>query len=347
MSQTLVQKTRDFGKRQASRRSQEKNTRATTAIRHMLGLRATPDMETLRSWGEFQRQPSRETLSPVLEQFHRRSGGHFNIIDAACMLSQQRTTCQQDMSTLIQALNRKLQSRRSGKRYLVYQQDEDPMWKRMTEYIRTIKSNQTSEKIWIQHYICIGQAINTYMKTPGDDDAKLHEAKRRIDTFYHEDPWLVAPYKHMDDRDLKDNITQTIIHLNNLFLRPDNHLPDHVVVFRGVRRSFREYNFKMETWHVIKHYISTSRTPRVLDKFIDTHKPNPDYDNDQWRRIGGVVFRILVSKDTPIIYLEGEEKEVLLPPGKLFLYRHIPYQQRRYAQTGNVTVLDAIYNQIS
>jgi len=117
--------------------------------------------------------------------------------------------------------------------------------------------------------------------------------------------------------------------------------------FIGDRRSFREYDFKMETWHVIKHYISTSRTPRVLDAFIDTHKPNPDYDNDQWRRIGGVVFRILIPKDTPIIYIGGEEKEVLFPPGKLFLYRHIPYQQRRYAQTGDVTVLDAIYNRIS
>ena len=219
----------------------------------------------------------------------------------------------------------------------------------MKSYIENLLKRQEIYEPAIRTYRAIGQVINTYMSLSRDLDRQeiIHTIREQLETFIHEDPHLTLSYSGMSNDRLLRLIEQTASRLN-AFFHDDGipTLPEDVLVFRGTHRDFDTTPYELKKWIDMKHFISTTRTPRIADYFLHVSHPNPDYPGDQWRRIGGTVYRILIPRGTRIIYIRGKEEEVLLPAGSLYFARKIDVGASRYASQGQVAVVDAIYRPI-
>ena len=330
----VIDRVKSFTERQTKRRLETSGLSA--SIRNFLGLRKTPPLDTLQSYKDFSQSPETK-LSTLLEQFYKKSGRHFSVLDAQSILRHSMQQLQE--SQQIKLLHKKLQQRRQGKRYLVDQIQIDPVWAKpdMKTFVRNILTIQKPYNQWIGTYIRIGQAINMYMKT--NDITKTNTVIR---SYASEDPVLIGDLstRFFTPEDMKKIIDQ----LKNLF-RETKGLPEPVLLFRAIKVRYRDASSSDPAMMTIPHFISTSRGRlKIMDYFVDALLPNPEYPEDRWQRKRGTVFRILVPAGTKIIYLRGDEKEIILPPGKFRVVHNTPAEKKRYAEQGDIDVVDVIYH---
>jgi len=104
----MLEKVKSFTERQSDRR--RKTTGVSASIRNLLGLRNTPDLQSLKSYPSFKTNPDSDSaLTTLLQQFHQKSGRHFSLLDVQAILRDSQN------SPNIQLLHKKLQQRRQGK----------------------------------------------------------------------------------------------------------------------------------------------------------------------------------------------------------------------------------------
>ena len=164
----------------------------------------------------------------------------------------------------------------------------------------------------------------------------IQRTNSTIQSYRSKDPILVGNLARKSVKEIENIIGQ----MKRLFTITDG-LPEPVLLFRAINQRTTDSSGKIME---MTQFISTSMGLKIMDKFVDAHLPNPDYDDDVWQRKNGSVFRILVPAGTKIIYVGGAEREIILPPGRFQVIHNIPAEKNRYAEEGKIDVVDVIYS---
>ena len=168
----------------------------------------------------------------------------------------------------------------------------------------------------------------------------IHRTNSTIQSYRSKDPFLVGEIAR---RFTSKQIQEIINQITTLFTATHG-LPEPVLLFRAIdQRTTHSSGTSIE----MNQFISTSMGLKIMDKFVDAHLPSPNYDDDVWQRKNGSVFRILVPAGTKIIYVGGAEHEIILPPGRFQVIHNIRAEKKRYAEEGEIDVVDVIYSSFS